>query len=420
MHVRRSGRLHIGIFGRRNVGKSSLLNQLCRQEVSIVSPDAGTTTDPVEKPMELQPIGPVIFIDTAGVDDVGALGEKRITRTRQVINRVDVGLIVCDAPVWTAYEHGLFAELSRRGIPVVAVFSKADLNQPTAGECSRLEALSCPVISLHTFRRVLEEILSLKHAIHQATQGKKATPDPILLDIVPPGELVVMVVPVDSGAPVGRLILPQQQVLREVIDNGRMAFVCREHELEQALDRLARPPALVVTDSQAFEIVSRIVPDSVPLTGFSVLFARRQGDLAALLKGANRIMSLAPGDRVLIAEACSHHPGSDDIGRVKLPRWLRERFGQELVVEHTQGHDFPENLASYDLVIHCGACMWNRREMLSRIMLCEEVAVPITNYGLCIAQLKGILARAVRPFEMDLSRPAAPVSGPPSALEFRP
>jgi [FeFe] hydrogenase H-cluster maturation GTPase HydF len=420
MHVRRSGRLHIGIFGRRNVGKSSLLNQLCRQEVSIVSPDAGTTTDPVEKPMELQPIGPVIFIDTAGVDDVGALGEKRITRTRQVINRVDVGLIVCDAPVWTAYEHGLFAELARRDIPVVAVFSKADLNQPTASECSRLEALSCPVISLHTFRRVLEEILSLKHAIHQATQGRKAAPAPLLLDLVAPGELVLMVVPVDSGAPVGRLILPQQQVLREVIDNGRMALVCREHELQQLLESLKNPPALVVTDSQAFEYVSRIVPDSVPLTGFSVLFARRQGDLAALHAGAKKIMDLSPGDRVLIAEACSHHPGSDDIGRVKLPRWLNERLGPELVIEHCQGHDFPENLASYDLVIHCGACMWNRREMISRIMLCEEAGVPITNYGLCIAQLKGILARAVKPFQNELARSALSFPDYSETVEQRP
>jgi len=407
--IRTGHRLHIGIFGRRNVGKSSLLNALTRQQASIVSAVAGTTTDPVEKPMELQPLGPVLFIDTAGIDDEGALGDLRITRTRQVLDRTDLGLIVCDQPRWGSFERHLLEELRQRGVPVVAVFSKVDLARPDGAECCRLEAEGLRVVrsslaGAEVAERGLDPGLAeLRQALLDQAPGDWVSRRSLLADLVQAGQAAVLVVPVDEGAPVGRLILPQQQVITDLLAIDARAVVVKDSGLTQALAGLSHPPALVVTDSQAFRQVARDTPPDVPMTSFSILFARRQGDLAEMARGAAAIRHLKPGDRVLIAEACTHHPGREDIGRVKLPNWLQQQAGGELQVDHAQGHDFPQDPSPWSLVVHCGACMWNRREVLSRQLHCREAGVPMTNYGVCIAATMGILDRALAPFPEALA-----------------
>lgn len=389
-------RLHIGLFGRRNAGKSSVLNALTRQEVSIVSDVAGTTTDPVEKPMELLPIGPVLFIDTAGVDDVGALGEKRLAKTQQVLDRTDVGLIVADAGVWGDFEDRILSELSRRKTPAVAVLNKSDLAPPSAELVERLTQAKVPwVATVATQRRGMAD---LREALIRTVPDDFLRPPPIVSDLVPPGELCVLVVPIDLEAPKGRLIVPQVQTIRDLLDGDACALVVKERELRDALDRLRRPPALVVTDSQAFLKVGGDTPPDVPLTSFSILFARQKGDLSTFVEGALALESLRPGDRVLIAEACTHHPIGDDIGRVKIPRWLRQFVGGDLDITTSAGRDFPGRLEDFQLVVHCGACMWNRREMLSRMMHCRQAGVPICNYGMTIAYTLGIFERALKPF----------------------
>ncbi|MGA7827285.1 MAG: [FeFe] hydrogenase H-cluster maturation GTPase HydF [Geobacteraceae bacterium] len=389
-------RLHIGLFGRRNVGKSSLLNLLTRQTVSIVSDVAGTTTDPVEKPMELLPIGAVLFIDTAGIDDVGALGEMRVQKTKQVFDRTDVGIIVTIAGEWGEFEEKILTELRERKIPVIVVFNKMDVAKVDAAQESRLSELEIPCIETSAAQG--EGVLDLREALVKAAPEEFINAPAIIGDLVPAGELVVLVIPIDLEAPKGRLILPQVQSIRDILDNDAYCLVVKERELRDALDRLKRPPALVVTDSQAFLKVAGDTPDDVLMTSFSILFARFKGDLEAFVRGALAIENLAPGDKVLICESCSHHPIGEDIGRVKLPRWLRQYVGGKLEFTHMQGHDFPEDLSSYKLAVHCGACMWNRREVLSRIIRCHQAGVPITNYGLAIAYSLGIFARALRPF----------------------
>lgn len=393
-------RLHIGLFGRRNVGKSSLLNALTRQTVSIVSDIAGTTTDPVEKPMELLPIGPVLFIDTAGIDDVGALGEMRVQKTRQVFDRTDVGIIVAIAGEWGDFEEAILNELRERKIPVIVVFNKTDVSRSDAAQESRIKELQVPCIETSAAKG--EGILDLRDALIRSAPEDFINAPAIIGDLVPSGEMAVLVIPIDLEAPKGRLILPQVQSIRDLLDNDAYCMVVKERELRDALDRLKKPPALVVTDSQAFLKVAGDTPDEVPMTSFSILFARFKGDLVEFVRGALAIESLAPGDKVLICEACSHHPIGEDIGRVKLPRWLRQYVGGKLEFTHVQGHDFPDDLASYKLAIHCGACMWNRRELLSRIIRCQQAGVPITNYGLAIAYSLGIFERALRPFPSAL------------------
>ena len=392
----KSFRLHIGIFGRRNAGKSSLLNALTRQNVSIVSDVAGTTTDPVEKPMELLPIGPVLFIDTAGIDDVGALGELRAKRTRQVFDRTDVGLIVADAGRWGEFEERITEELREREIPAIAVFNKSDLGEPAAEIVRRLEDRGIPRVD--TVAPEGRGVLDLREALIKAAPEEFINQPSIVSDLVPPGELVVLVVPIDKEAPKGRLIQPQVQTIRDLLDGDRYCMVVKERELREGLDRLKRPPALVVTDSQAFLKVAGDTPPDVKMTSFSILFARQKGDLSQFVHGAMAIEDLQPGDRVLVAEACSHHPIADDIGRVKIPRWLRQYVGGELHFSTVQGHDFPEDLAEYRLVVHCGACMWNRREVLTRMLRCRRAGVPIANYGMTIAYTLGIFDRALEPF----------------------
>ena len=396
----KSLRLHIGIFGRRNVGKSSLLNAITRQQVSIVSDFAGTTTDPVEKPMELLPFGPVLFIDTAGLDDVGALGALRNERTRAVFDRVDLGVIVCEAGLWDEFEDGILEELNEHDVPVVVVFNKTDLGEPNE---PLLQSLAEKKI--RTVKTVASEnggVLDFRQALLDAAPADFIEHPAILSDLVGPGEMAVLVVPIDKEAPKGRLIMPQVQSIRDLLDGDAYCMVTKERELRDALSRLNKPPKLVVTDSQAFLKVAADTPPEIPLTSFSILFARFRGDLTAQVAGALAIETLKPGDKVLIAESCSHHPIADDIGRVKIPRWLTQYVGGKLEFDTFQGHDFAVDLSPYKLVIHCGACVANRRAMLSRILKCRQAGVPITNYGLAIAYSLGIFERALQPFPAAL------------------
>jgi [FeFe] hydrogenase H-cluster maturation GTPase HydF len=392
-------RLHIGLFGRRNVGKSSLLNALTGQAVSIVSSVAGTTTDPVEKPMELLPLGPVLFIDTAGIDDEGALGDLRIERTRQVFDRTDLGIIITDNREWERFEENILAECTQRNIPTLIVLNKSDI--PSSEKSDML-----PDNGKLNFFKVSaltgDGVAVLRKGIIDNAPDDFVNRRSIVADLVPPGETAVLVVPIDKEAPKGRLILPQVQCIRDLLDNDAWCVVVKERELRDALDKLKQPPALVVTDSQAFLKVAADTPDSVPMTSFSILFARYQADLNTMVAGATAIGRLKSDSRILIAEACSHHPIGEDIGTVKIPRWLTQFVGGKLDITHVRGHDFPEDLSSYQLVIHCGACMWNRREMLSRLMHCARANVPVTNYGLAIAYSLGIFERALKPFPAAL------------------
>jgi len=389
-------RLHIGIFGRRNVGKSSLLNAITRQEVSIVSEHAGTTTDPVEKPMELLPLGPVLFIDTAGIDDSGALGELRVNKTRQVFERTDLAVLVTQAQEWGSYEEKLLDELTARKIPVIVVFNKADLAKLRQSVIDTLNAREIKIVTTTATRG--EGIADFRRAILEVTPESFMENPAIVADLVGPGELAILVVPIDKEAPKGRLILPQVQAIRDLLDGDSYCMVVKERELRAAMERLNKPPKLVITDSQAFLKVVADTPTDVMLTSFSILFARFRGDLTSQVLGTLAIEKLKKGDRILIAESCSHHPIGDDIGRVKIPRWLTQYVGAELDFQHIQGHDFPDDLSPYKLVIHCGACVTNRREVLSRIMRCRQAGVAITNYGLVIAYSLGIFERALEPF----------------------
>jgi [FeFe] hydrogenase H-cluster maturation GTPase HydF len=397
----KSMRLHIGIFGRRNVGKSSLLNALTGQSSALVSSTPGTTTDPVEKPMELLPLGPVLFIDTAGVDDTGMLGVLRVERTRQVFDRTDLAIIVSADQPWGSYEKMLFDELHHRRVPVVVVFNKTDLAPPDSATVSGLmdAGLKAVAVSAATGHNIAE----LRRMLIATAPDSFVNTPAIVADLVTPGACVVLVVPIDKEAPKGRLILPQVQTIRDLLDNDSYCLVVKERELRAALDGLSSPPALVVTDSQAFLKVAADVPPTVRLTSFSILFARYQGDLTAMVRGAMAIETLTTGSRILVAEACTHHPITEDIATVKIPRWLTQFVGGALEFTHVRGHDFPSDLGGYNLVIHCGACMSNRREVLTRIERCHAAGVPITNYGLTIAYSLGIFARALQPFPAALA-----------------
>ncbi len=389
-------RLQIGIFGRRNVGKSSFLNVLTNQQVSIVSSTPGTTTDPVEKAMELLPIGPVLFIDTAGIDDLGALGEMRIEKSLKAIERSDVAAVITEAGYWGDFEEELLTRLAREKVPVIVIFNKVDLAEPTRKVTEKLDkkevpwmtAVASEGIGIDAFKRLLLEILPDDFIASR----------PIVGDLIDPGETIVLVVPIDKEAPRGRLILPQVQTIRDILDHNGCSLIVKEGNLSGALKNLKNPPALVVTDSQAFQTVARDTPEDIPLTSFSILFARFKGDLATFAAGVLAIDSLEPGDRVLISEACTHHPIGDDIGRVQIPKMLTRRVGHKIDFNVVAGHDFPDNLEKYNLVIHCGSCMFNRREVLSRIMQCSRAGVPITNYGITLAYCLGIFKRALAPF----------------------
>ncbi|HPF50522.1 MAG TPA: [FeFe] hydrogenase H-cluster maturation GTPase HydF [Draconibacterium sp.] len=401
MRAPKSFRLHIGIFGRRNVGKSSILNALTHQEVSIVSEIAGTTTDPVEKPMELLPLGPVLFIDTAGIDDIGDLGEKRVSKTLAVFDRTDLGVIVTNFNDWGEYEEKLINEFKTREISYIVVFNKSDLYSENLDLTAILGQSKIPFVQTSVLNQA--GILELRQLLLKSAPEDFINRPSILADLVGPGEAAVLVVPIDKEAPKGRLILPQVQSIRDLLDNDSFSVVVKERELREVLSRFNKPPKLVVTDSQAFLKVAADTPPEIPMTSFSILFARFQGDLNEMVRGAMSIDKLKTGDKILIAEACSHHPIGEDIGSVKIPRWLTQYVGGKLQIDNTRGHDFPPNISEYKLIIHCGACMWNRREMLSRIMKARQAGVPMTNYGLTIAYSLGIFERALQPFPAALS-----------------
>ncbi|MCB1046708.1 MAG: [FeFe] hydrogenase H-cluster maturation GTPase HydF [Calditrichaeota bacterium] len=388
-------RLRIGLLGRRNAGKSALLNALAGRECSLVNEQPGTTTDPVIKAMEWRPLGPVQLIDTAGLDDTGELGGERVRRTRQILPRLDLALLLAPAGCWEQPEKDLLEELRRLELPLLVLFSQSDRAQPDPGVLLSLReaGLSCIVCSAHSG----EGLDALRLAVTETLLPRRPR-GVSLQDLVPPGRLALLVAPIDEEAPAGRLIQPQVQILRQLLDQGSLAMLVRERELRPALAGLSTPPALVITDSQAFLKVAADTPEDVPLTSFSILFAREKGDLRSFVQGAHAIGGLRPGNRVLMAEACAHHAGGEDIARVKLPRWLRTVVGGELEFTHVRGHDFPAQLDGFSLVVHCGACSFGRSELLSRVALCRQQGVPITNFGVAIAWSLGIFPRALAPF----------------------
>ncbi len=389
-------RLHIGVFGRRNAGKSTLVNRATGQAVSIVSDTPGTTTDPVEKAMEFPPLGPVVWIDTAGLDDEGTLGQQRAGRARDIALRVDVAVVVF-ADDWGEDEARLVDDFLGRGVPVIAVRNKMDASPSGPGTCPWPEVPES-VVRVDMSAATGQGFNEFRQAVIRAAPADFVESPVIVRDLVPEGGTVVLVVPIDKEAPRGRLILPQVQTIRDFLDGFCRALVCRETDVGAALDSLKSAPALVVTDSQAFHEVARAVPESIPLTGFSILFARTKGDLATFARGAAAIDRLWDRDRVLVAESCTHHREDDDIGRVKLPALLRKKTGRRLEFDFVSGHDFPENLRDYALVLHCGACMTSRRAVLSRLAACGAAGVPVVNYGMAIAACLGLLDRALGPF----------------------
>ncbi len=389
MKTLRSNRLHIGIFGKTNVGKSSILNRITNQEVSIVSEIAGTTTDVVEKSMELLPIGPVTFLDTAGIDDDTLLGKERIEKTLKVINRCDIAVIVTESDKFDKYENDLIQKFEELKIPYLSIVNK----------CDNLENIVDTSDKIYTSALCDENLVyKIKNALIKLLPEDFVNTPKIVGDLVSPKSTVILVTPIDKEAPKGRLILPQVQTIRDLLDSNCLTYIVKESELQEALNNLKTPPALVVTDSQAFKQVSEIVPQEIPLTSFSILFARLKGDLDEFIQGAEAISKLQDGDKVLILESCTHHAIEDDIGKVKIPNLLKKRTGKNLVIEHFAGHDFPD-ISGYKLIIHCGACMTNRREVLSRILIANQKGISITNYGVTISYCLGILPRAVEMFK---------------------
>ena len=391
-------RVHIGFFGLRNAGKSSVVNAVTGQSLSLVSETKGTTTDPVQKAMELLPIGPVVIIDTPGIDDVGTLGEMRVKRALQVLDKTDIAILVVDADKGLQQaDQELLKLFEEKKIPHITVYNKSDL---LATVPSLPEKQPKKNDAIYVSAKNGDQIYELKERIGALTKAASAKADEkrILADLIQPEDVVVLVVPIDSAAPKGRLILPQQQTIRDVLESGAISVVTRETELPQTLRALGKKPALVITDSQAFQKVNADTPADVPLTSFSILFARYKGDLKEAVHGAAQLDKLQNGDTVLISEGCTHHRQCGDIGTVKLPNWIRNYTGKELSFEFTSGGEFPDDLSPYALVVHCGGCMLNDREMKARIARAVAQNVPITNYGICIAQVHGILKRSVELF----------------------
>ncbi|MCC8090560.1 MAG: [FeFe] hydrogenase H-cluster maturation GTPase HydF [Oscillospiraceae bacterium] len=382
-------RVHIGFFGRRNAGKSSLVNAVTGQDMAVVSDTKGTTTDPVSKAMELLPLGPVMIIDTPGFDDKGTLGAQRVKKARQVLNRADVAVLVVDAAEgMKPCDRELLALFREKDIPYLVAWNKHDLLAQLPAP--RAEDVYVSALTGAGVEELKERIAHLSHVQEEKLQ--------LVGDLLHPGDIVLLVIPIDKAAPKGRLILPQQQVIRDVLEADAAALCVKEFELRETLEQLKTPPALVVTDSQVFARVSADVPPEVPLTSFSILMARYKGLLAAAVQGAAAIDGLRDGDRVLMAEGCTHHRQCDDIGSVKIPRWLRQYTGRRLEIETTSGRAFPEDLSPYRLVIHCGGCMLNEREVRYRMKTAQDQQVPITNYGVAIACMQGILRRCIAMF----------------------
>lgn len=383
-------RLHIAFFGRRNAGKSSLVNAITGQELAVVSDVAGTTTDPVKKTMELLPIGPVVIIDTPGIDDEGELGALRVKKTKQILNSADIAVLVVDSEKGISKaDSELLRLFKEKELPFVVAFNKSDLLNGKEPTLQPNEIL----VSAKENKNIYEIKELLAHFVKDNKNNRK-----LVSDLIEQGDTVVLVVPIDESAPKGRLILPQQQTIRDILEAGAIAAVCRDTELEQTLSSLSKAPRLVITDSQAFGRVSKLVPKHIPLTSFSILFARYKGELRELIKGAQALKNLKNGDKVLISEGCTHHRQCGDIGSVKIPKWIEEYTGAKPEFSFTSGGEFPENLQEYSLVVHCGGCMLTPREMHRRMGVCAESRVPIVNYGVAIAQMHGILDRSLEIF----------------------
>jgi len=395
-------RLRISFFGKRNAGKSSLVNAVTNQQLAVVSDTLGTTTDPVSKAMELLPLGPVVITDTPGFDDTGALGELRVKRTKQVLNKTDIAILVTDATRdMDESEQELLRIFEEKSIPFIVAKNKSDLLESSPNgtfepDASRKTTDKSDILVSATEKTGIEELKELiGHIVPSGDNGIK-----LVGDVIEPGQTIVLVIPIDKAAPKGRLILPQQQAIRDILDSGAYSVTTRETELAELLDKMisaGMKPDLVITDSQAFEKVNKIVPQDIALTSFSILMARYKGFLDTAVKGARAIDELQDGDKVLISEGCTHHRQCGDIGTVKMPNWLAERTGKKLVIETSSGADFPENLEEYKLIIHCGGCMLSSREMVYRMKCAEDLGVPFTNYGIAIAYMKGILDRTIAP-----------------------
>ena len=396
----RGDRLHIALFGRRNAGKSSLINALTHQKVAVVSDIPGTTTDPVYKSMEVLPLGPVVFIDTPGIDDKGMLGEMRIEKTKEILRKTDIGvLVVTRDTYWGEQEESITEQFIKRGVPFVIVINKCEDRMDDNDRGNLPEFLDAPIVKIWTLTGERIDVL-----IAQLAELKKDGDQRLhLVDgLVGTGDLAILVTPIDKEAPKGRLILPQQQVLRDILDSGAMALVVKETELEEALKRLTYPPSVVITDSQVFDKVNAVLPQNVPLTSFSIIYARQKGDLELFYRAVKAIEKLNDGDHILIAEGCTHHRKDDDIGTVKIPGLLKKKTGKKLKFHHVSGGFFEEDLSRYNLVVHCGACMLNKREMEYRQSFSLESGVPMINYGIILAYLHGILDRAMMPFKNEL------------------
>jgi [FeFe] hydrogenase H-cluster maturation GTPase HydF len=407
MQAPKSLRLHIALFGRTNVGKSSFLNMIAGQDVAIVSPVPGTTTDVVEKPMELLPIGPVVFLDTAGMDDTSELAELRIARTRKIFDRAEVITLILEPDIWTAYEEEMLFQAAERKVPVILVVNKTDIRTPSPGFLSVLAEKSERIISCSSTKTEGRErtVALLKQHLLEVCPEEFLAPPPLIGDLLSSGKgvgLVVLVVPIDLQAPRGRLILPQVQTIRDTLDCDAAVAVVKEREYAAFLQQLRVAPDIAVCDSQVVLKMVGDTPREVACTTFSILFARNKGDLVELARGAAALTDIRPDDRILIAEACSHHAIEDDIGRVKIPRWLRQFVGADVQIDHCAGRDYPENLSQYRLVIHCGGCMLTRREMLSRIEKARLAGVAVTNYGVAISVLQGVIERTLSPFPAAL------------------
>jgi [FeFe] hydrogenase H-cluster maturation GTPase HydF len=387
-----SERIHIGIFGKRNAGKSSLINAITGQNLAVVSDVAGTTTDPVSKAMELLPLGPVLFIDTPGLDDVGELGEMRVAKSYQAMNKTDIALLAVDSTNgFGNNELTVIKRLNEKNIPFIIVITKSDkankVDIPTEYKEKTISVSS----------KTGENINELKELIAKLRPTGE-NPNRIVADLLQPNDFVVLVVPIDSAAPKGRLILPQQQTIRDILDSGAISIVTRDTELEATLKNLGQSPKLVITDSQAFGKVSKIVPENIPLTSFSILFARYKGNLQTVVNGAKALETLIDGDKILISEGCTHHRQCEDIGTVKLPKWIEEYTGKKFDFKFTSGTEFPVDLSPYKLIVHCGGCTLNEREMKYRLRCANEQNIPITNYGILISYMQKILMRCINVF----------------------
>ncbi len=390
----RGDRLHIAIFGRRNAGKSSLINALTKQTVSIISDTPGTTADPVFKAMELIPIGPIVIIDTAGLDDIESeIGKLRVARTEKILKKTDIAIIVISAENKDFYfENDIIEKMKHESIPFIIAINKNDLKSSIEIEnwTKGKNTIFVSALEKEGIDRLREELIKI---------SPKNWEKPFIKDLIDAGDMVVLVTPIDLGAPKGRMIMPQVKAIREILDADAIPVICKETDLRQTLEKLKDPPSMIITDSQVFTQVAKDIPKDIRLTSFSILSARQKGDLKLMIEGVLALKNLKPGDEVLIAEACTHHPTEDDIGRKKIPKWLREHFNGELKITTVQGYDFPDNLENYKLVIHCGACTLNGKEMKNRLKAASNKNIPVTNFGILISYLKSVFPRAILPFK---------------------